>query len=72
MELFAALIGIVAAFLFVFLCINVGTIRKNIQTLYLLEHLRAVREGLVTEDDKPILRTAKGQGHGDGSPVVSS
>jgi ABC-type long-subunit fatty acid transport system fused permease/ATPase subunit len=52
----AFIIGITVFIMFIMLCVNVGTIRKNIQSLYSFEHARAMREGYINKDGNIITK----------------
>jgi hypothetical protein len=52
MELISGLIGIILLFIFISIGINVGTIRKNIESIYALERSRAIRDGILTKSGK--------------------
>jgi len=53
---FGVILGLVFIIMFIMLCVNVGTIRKNIQSLYSFEHARAMREGLINKDGNIIIK----------------
>lgn len=57
-SIFYFVLGVVLLFIFITIGVNVGTIRKNIQSLYSFEHARALREGLITASGNIVTRTA--------------
>jgi hypothetical protein len=52
----AFIFGLVVFIMFIMLCVNVGTIRKNIQSLYSFEHARAMREGFINKEGNIITK----------------
>lgn len=55
-NIFYFILASIVFIMFIVLCVNVGTIRKNIQSLYLFEHARAMREGFINKDGNIITK----------------